>query len=233
MNNKDIYTVPRLFFISPLILQTIIWPITRPVLSFFMRLNISGIDNLKNLKRGVVFVCNHSSELDAIVIPASLPFLHHLMPMFYTSREKSFYCNSGWRQIIYGGFFFKIWGAHPLNAGKKNYDESLKNHEALIKGNATVLIFPEGHKTKDGNLDIFHGGAFYLANKMNVPIVPICIKGLYDYKFTDFILRKRKITVKYNKPMVVREFLGENPNIDDIKSFAERVRGMMNAMLSD
>lgn len=108
------------FYWSPFFLQTAVWPIVRPLFWFFLRLRVSKLENpadvantydrkyLLNNKNGVIFAVNHSSELDPILAPASLPFLSPLMPFFYTSREQAFYKTSGWRQFFYGGLFFKL-----------------------------------------------------------------------------------------------------------------------------
>ncbi|HEY4508626.1 MAG TPA: hypothetical protein VJJ55_03145, partial [Candidatus Paceibacterota bacterium] len=142
------------YLYSPLVLQTALWPIVRPLFWFFLRLKVRGLENVLPYinctrsrdicvgggkqraedcekqcgKRGVIFAANHSSELDPILVPASLPFLSPLMPFFYTSREQSFYKMSGWRQFFYGGFLFKLWGSHPLRSGTGNYEESLTTH---------------------------------------------------------------------------------------------------------
>lgn len=100
----------RFFYIPPLILQTIVWPLTWFLFHFFGHLSVRGLSNLKDLDRGVIFASNHSNELEPVLLPASLPFLSRLMPMFYTSREHKFYTDFGWRKYIYGGTFFKLWG---------------------------------------------------------------------------------------------------------------------------
>src|SRR3989338_3964453 len=130
--------IAKFFFWSPLPLQTAIWPIVRPLFRFFIHLDIRGTSNLPpatNHEKGTIFAVSHSSELDSVLLPASLPFLSPLMPMFYTSREWSFYKNSGWRKYFYGGFLFKLWGAHRLHSGKQDYETTLQTHiELLIAG---------------------------------------------------------------------------------------------------
>jgi 1-acyl-sn-glycerol-3-phosphate acyltransferase len=200
-----------LFFYSPLILQTAIWPIVRPLFWFFLRLKIAGLENLKNLPKGVIFASNHTSELDPILIPASLPFLSRFMPMFYVSRPRGFYQNSGWRQVFYGGFFFKLWGAHSAVSGHKNYGVSLSPHIRIIQHRRTVLFFPEGRKTKNGRvmLNEAHGGAAFLAEKTGLPIVPICVSGLYNITLKDFFLRRRRVSVTFGKPIYARELFAD------------------------
>src|SRR3989344_3817444 len=93
----------RFFYWSPWILQHSIWPIVRPLFLLFIHLDIRGAEHLTALdpkSRGVIFAVSHSSELDSILVPAALPFLSPFLPMFYTSREWTFYKTSGWRRYF-------------------------------------------------------------------------------------------------------------------------------------
>ena len=182
-----------------------IWVPTRLFFLFFGHLEIRGVENLDSLKKGVIFAVNHSSELDAIIVPASLPFLSRLMPMFYTSREKSFYQNCRWRQIFYGGFFFKLWGAHSVKVGLMNYQLSLSTHIEIINHGNSILIFPEGGTTKDGNLKKGKGGVAYLSHITGAPIVPIYIKGFFKLNTKEWFLRQRRISITFGKPILSEE----------------------------
>lgn len=201
----------KLFLISPLVLQTAIWPITRPLFIFFLHLKVEGLENLKDLPRGVIFAANHSSELDPILIPASLPFLSRFMPMFYVSRPKDFYKTSGWRQIFYGGTLFKFWGSHSVISGHKDYGVSLSRHIHIIQDRHSVLIFPEGRKTTTGNvmIDEGKGGVAFLAEKTELPIVPVLLTNLYKISFSDFFLRKRFVSVIFGKPVYANDMFSK------------------------
>lgn len=153
----------------------------------------------------MIFAVNHTGELDAIIVPASLPFLSRLMPMFYTSREKSFYKNCRWRQIFYGGIFFKLWGAHPVKIGLMNYELSLQTHINIINHGNTVLIFPEGSTTKDGNLKKGKGGITYLSHITGAPIVPIYISGVFRLKMKEWFSRRRRVSINFGKPIIPAE----------------------------
>lgn len=193
------------FLISPWVLQTLIWVPTRFCLWFFCHLKVSGLENIKKLPRGVIFVANHTTELDPIVIPASLSFFHHLMPMFYTSREKGFYIRSGWRKIFYGGFFFKMWGAHPVIVGLQNYALSLQTHIEIVKYGGSVIIFPEGKTTRDGKLLKPKGGMAYLAHETHAPVIPVALSGLFGLSLKKFFLRKIHLNVAFGKPLAVSD----------------------------
>ncbi|TSC67750.1 MAG: 1-acyl-sn-glycerol-3-phosphate acyltransferase [Parcubacteria group bacterium Gr01-1014_73] len=202
-----------LYYLSPLVLQTLIWVPTRLFFLFFGHLKVCGLENLKELKRddkGVIFAVNHSGELDAVIVPAALPFLSRLMPMFYTSRERSFYKNCGWRQIFYGGLLFKLWGAHPVKIGLMNYELSLQTHVEIINHGNTVLIFPEGSTTKDGSLKKGKGGVTYLAHQTGAPIVPIYIKGVFKLNTKEWFSRRRQVSITFGKPIALEELFPMN-----------------------
>ncbi len=231
------------FLLSPLVLQTLIWPVTRPLFRFFLRLEIRGREHLDAItasddvaipsqvkqylqvkhekgqesniafahgreqmlcegtrKRGVIFVANHGSELDPILIPASLPFLSPLMPMFYTSRGSEFYKNSKWRKYFYGGLLFKLWGSHSLHSGSHDYALSLATHIYLLGEGKSLCMFPDGRKTSDADIgSIAHGGVGYLAWKTRATIVPVRIIGVHQTRLGDFLLRRRKVVVIFGE----------------------------------
>ncbi|TSC83841.1 MAG: L-acyl-sn-glycerol-3-phosphate acetyltransferase [Parcubacteria group bacterium Gr01-1014_17] len=156
--------------------------------------------------RGVIFAANHSSELDAIVVPAALPFLSPLLPIFYVSRPRAFYKTSGWRQIFYGGLLFKLWGSHHATAGFKDYEKSLATHINILEKGGSVLIFPEGRKTRDGNIGKeAHGGVAYLAYRTGCSVVPVRIFGDFNMTLGDFLLLRRHIVAVFGTPIVLPE----------------------------
>ncbi len=159
-------------------------------------------------EQGVIFAANHSSELDPILVPAALPFLSPLLPIFYVSRPRVFYKTSGWRQFLYGGLLFKLWGAHSVRpaVGGADYAQSLAAHIQILKIGGSVLIFPEGRKTRDGNIQReAHGGVAYLARTTGMPVVPVRIFGDFNMTLGDFFLRRRRIVVVFGTPISLAE----------------------------
>ncbi len=190
-----------LYITSPLILQKLIWVPTRAILAFFGRLEIRGLENIQGIKANVIFACNHASELDPILVPASLPLFSRYSPIFYASREKGFYKKAGWRQVFYGGILFRIWGSYPVFAGLNDFEKSMHYHITLTGLGVNTCIFPEGKTTPDGNIQPAKGGVAYLAIKTNVPIVPVALKGTYNSSFRGFFSRKQRLVVSYGKPI--------------------------------
>ena len=207
-------------FLPPFFLQNLVWVPTRIFLKFFGHLEIIGLNNLKNLKGKVIFASNHSSELDPILLPASFPFLSRFSPVFYTSREKEFYDRHSFlKWFFYREWFFEIWGAHRILVGKHDYEKSLKKHREILNRGGTLFIFPEGQKTIDGNLLLAHGGATYLARVTGAPIVPVSIKGVFNIKLSDFLLRRARIKITFDIPVV--------PLTDDYKAEAQKIMNII------
>ncbi len=214
----------KLYYLPPLILQTFIWIPTRIFLKTFYFYKVRGLKNLSRLKKikkqeGVIFAVNHTSELDPILIPASLPFLSRLMPMFYVSMEQKFYSSSGWRQYIYGGNLFRMWGAYTAYVGVKNYDVILRHHIDILNAGKSLCIFPEGQKTKDGNLGEGKAGVVFLSHKTNSPIVPVKIKGLYKPLSQKDQLGRTKLEVIFGEAIYSKDLFDDlnNVGIEDYK----------------
>ncbi len=206
----------RLKKIIPFILQTSIWIPTRIILYIFGSFEVRGLENLKNLKGGLIFASNHSSELDPILLPAALPMFSRFMPIFYVSREKEFYNRKAvLKWLFYREWFFKIWGAYRAQVGKHDYEKSLKTHVEIINGAGSVFIFPEGEKTEDGNILPAHGGVTFLSLKTGALIIPVSISGVFEMRLIDFLLRRRKIVIIFEKPVI--------PSTDDYKAEAQEL----------
>lgn len=215
------------YFISPFIIQKIVWIPTRFLLVVFGRIQIRGIENLYGIKTNVIFACNHSSELDPFMVPVSLSMTTRFAPIFYASREKSFYVNSGWRKIFYGGLFFKACGSYPVSVGLRDYDKSLRNQIRIIKDGGNLCIYPEGQKTRDGRIQPAKGGVAYLALSTGRPIVPVCIDGLFHFSFAEFFAGRRHLSVTFGAPMYAAASLGSRagfvPSVNDFKRYANEV----------
>ncbi len=200
----------NLYALPPLLLQTIVWIPVRILFRLLYGFKVQGLEHIKDLGNGVIFASNHTSELDSILIPASLPFLSKLMPIFYTCREKNYYKDKrfGWKKHMYGGKLFNIWGAYEVKVGIHNYELALQKHIQIVKDGHSVCIFPEGKKNIDGKEIEPKGGAAYLSYATNTPIIPIRIDGA---------IGKEKITLHFGKPLYPGDIFPqlENPIISD------------------
>jgi len=194
----------------PSVLQRFLWVPVRVLLTIFCSFEIRGREHVTDGECNVIIASNHSSELDPIIIAASLPFFSRHLPLFFTSREKAFYKNMGWKKMIYGGRFFNMWGAHQAYAGLKNYEQALPHHLRLLRRGNTLSIFPTGRRVLAGENVGARGGVSFLTHATKLPIVPALIQGAERMSLGDFLLRKRTITITFGTPLFANDIF-KNP----------------------
>jgi len=195
--------------IIPLVLQTSAWYPTRFFFNYFLHFKVTGLENLKGIKGPVIFASNHVSELDPILVTASLDPKTHFIPLFYTSVKSYSHTSSikGFRRFMYGGIFFKAWGAYPIYSGKKDYAYALQEHVKLLSEGNSVLIFPEGRISKTGDLGEIHGGVAYLGETTKLPLILVSISGAHKITLRDFFKRKRTVSITFfpKEAMIITE----------------------------
>lgn len=220
--------------IIPAIIQHFVWIIAKPSLKYFCRLKIVGRDNLNQITRNAIFASNHSSELDPIIIAASLPFFSRHLPIFFTSREKTFYKNMGWKKFIYGGILFKMCGAYQVHVGLKDYEQALQTHIDLLHKGKSLLIFPHGKRVLGGEIVRAKGGVSFLANTTELPIVPMLIQGAENITPANFLFKRKQITVVIGKPISAKDIFKNGGSIvvgevrNDYKDAANKLMTLIN-----
>lgn len=133
-----------------------------------IKLNVKGRENVP-LDKPVIFVANHCSHLDIGTLCRSLPVNLH----FIGKKELIWAPVVGWYMWVAGHIFID-------RSNKKKAIKSLEAAAEKIKSGKSVVMYPEGTRSKDGNLGVFKKGAFHLAIQSGVAIVPVSIKGTYN-----------------------------------------------------
>jgi 1-acyl-sn-glycerol-3-phosphate acyltransferase len=180
----------------------------------------------------VILAANHTSELDVTAVPLLLGFMSALYPVYFVSSKKGTFTNSGWRNYVYGGFFFKILGGYPKYSGQKDYSYALSDFMNLLNKRQTIFIFPEGKMTQDGKLNPVHGGLGYMVHKTHTTVVPVAIDTFYNITLKDYFLRKRKVKIQILKPMFARELIrNSEPRVEDYRGISELVMNEIKEVL--
>jgi 1-acyl-sn-glycerol-3-phosphate acyltransferase len=130
------------------------------------RFRTTGI-TITDPRRPYVVVANHQSFVDILLI-SHLPW-----EMKWLSKETFF-------KIPLVGWMMRMAGDIPLVRGEKKSAVSamLACRDRLDK-RVSVMIFPEGTRSRDGELQPFKDGAFRLAIESGVPILPLAVNGAY------------------------------------------------------
>jgi len=183
------------------IIQRTAWLPLRVLFSWFLKLEIKGLENVKQLKSPAIFASNHTNELDPLIVVASLKWTSRHLPLVFVSGEPGFYSEFGWKRAIYGGIFFKLMAALPAYSGLKDYHQALPHHLNAIKGGRSVCIFPMGTRHHDEEIKSAKAGVAFLAAESELPIIPVRIKGLGPTKSQDFWHKKRKVQIIFGNPL--------------------------------
>ena len=135
------------------------------VLSFIcsVHLVIRGLDRVPK-NQAVLYIANHSSIFDVVLSYAHLPGLTGFI-------SKDSIAKVPVMNIIMKQLYCLFLDRSDIKAGLKMILTAID----YVKSGVSIFIFPEGTRTKDGNLNEFHAGSFKIATKANCPIVPVAI----------------------------------------------------------
>jgi 1-acyl-sn-glycerol-3-phosphate acyltransferase len=179
-----------------------------------------GVEHIQ-LERAAVYAVNHSSNIEPPVLFAVLRGLFPRLRILYKAEL---------RKLPVLVQAFDLAGFVPLERG--NRDQSVPAIEraaaALAEGHS-FLIFPEGTRSRTGELLPFKKGGIIMALTAHAPVVPIAIKGARDamQKGSPWI-RPVTVRVRLGRPIETAGL-----SIDDRDEVTARVRGEIARMLAE
>ncbi|WP_055070844.1 lysophospholipid acyltransferase family protein [Clostridium massiliamazoniense] len=161
-------------------------------------IHVEGLENVPK-DEPVLFVSNHQGNFDILLLLTCI------------DKPKGFIAKKELSKIPTIG----EWG-NFIGCVFMDRDNLRKSAEAIIEGikilrqGQSMVIFPEGTRSKGGPMKEFKAGSFKLATKTKVPIVPITING--SYKVMDekkFIIQKADIDVYIHEPIITKSLTKE------------------------
>jgi 1-acyl-sn-glycerol-3-phosphate acyltransferase len=199
-----------------------------PLMGIYMRRRAVGREVLDGLEPPVIFVANHNSHVDSPMILKMLP--------------------APWRQRVAVAaaadyFYKKRWAAYavslmfntvPMSRNGGGMSEDATRHvDRLLAERWSLLVYPEGTRSRDGRMGKLRSGAAVLAAEHGLPIVPIYVdgtravmpKGLSWPRLRPF-RRRHRVTLTFGEPIWPRE--GEHRT-----EIMERVREFFAAQGAD
>jgi 1-acyl-sn-glycerol-3-phosphate acyltransferase len=171
--------------------------------------------------RAAVYAVNHSSNVEPPILFAALSGLFPRMRILYKAELRKL-------PILVRAF--DLAGFIPLE--RNNRDQSLPAIERAadaLRGGNSFLIFPEGTRSRTGELLPFKKGGFIMALKGHAPVVPVAIKGARDaMKKGSLIIRPVRVIVSFGTPIDVASL-----TMDDRDDLIARARAVVAALLAE
>jgi 1-acyl-sn-glycerol-3-phosphate acyltransferase len=176
------------------------------------------VDNRANLdpQQPYVFMANHASTIDIWALFLAIPRRVRMIAKKQLARIPFL----GW--VMWAGRFIFIDRQNAASA-RRSIDDAGRR----IRGGVSVLIFPEGTRTRDGQLGVFKKGGFHLAMEAGVPIVPVALRG------TRALMPRGSLRVKSGEVLVTigAPIPTSGLTIDDRPALIQRVRDAIAAMI--
>ncbi len=170
------------FFVHYLLLRPSVFVLGWP--------RIQGRENLRGLTGPVLAICNHIGDVDVGFILTALParFRHHLATAAGGEALEALRTPPASRN-----FFFRIFdriewflGVSLLNIFPLPREAGFRDSFAFagesVDRGFSVLVFPEGRHTTDGQMRPFRSGIGLLVKNLGIPVVPMRIDGLFELK---------------------------------------------------
>ncbi len=178
---------PVMFLLKPGTYDPLIKKCSRLLLkTAFVKVKVQGIDKL-NPDRTCILTCNHVNLFDGFIFNGYIPIRFRAIAIARVFRYP----------IL--GIFLRKYGM--IRISQENPEDALQSLEeakkALNRG-ISILILPEGHRTRDGRLRPFSSGAFYLAHHAKADIFPMALVGAYEIKKVDrWMVKPGTVVLKF------------------------------------
>lgn len=158
------------------------------------------VEGLENVPAGVcIFVANHTSSADAPAVVGSIP------------RRVAILVKESLFRIPIVGQAFRLAHFVPVDrADREGAMASIDTAVEALHGGTSFLIYPEGTRSDDGRLQAFKKGAFVMAIKAGVPIVPMACSGAHRIMGKrSLIIHPGEILVRFQPPIDASEYTFE------------------------
>lgn len=160
----------------------------------------------------VVFISNHEGDFD---IPTLLGYIDKPFGFISKIEVKKVPIISSWMEVINCVFLDR--------KDRRQAIRSIREGTEILRKGHSLVIFPEGTRSKGGEMKEFKSGSFRLAKDAEVPIVPICIKGTSDvFEKNGRIIKPAQIKVTICPAVEASAYKDMN-----VKELAAEIQGLI------
>ena len=202
-----------------------------PLARVFAHTRVEGQEHLRAIRGPVVFASNHQSHFDVPAILSALPgrlrarvapamakefFKAHFFPAGFSRRERL----SNSLNYYLAAFFFN---AFPLPQREAGARQTLQYIGELSGRGWSVLIFPEGVRSRSGEIKPFRGGIGMIGARLDIPVIPVRLDGIDRILPTgSSFARPARVRVAFGAPLTLHG--------DDYSALAKQVEDAVRSL---
>ncbi len=162
----------------------------------------------------VIFMSNHESNLDPPVLISGIP----IPAVFLAKKEVKWMVPVGWAAMMAGTIFVD-------RSNRERAIESLHRAAREIRGGKNVVIFPEGTRTRTGDLLPFKKGGFIMAEEAGVRIVPVATVGGHRMLPPGTLrVRPGRYVIAFGAPVDPRDFPTRDALMNEVRTRVAALR---------
>jgi 1-acyl-sn-glycerol-3-phosphate acyltransferase len=185
--------------------------VTRHVEQFCQPFEVEGREHLAGFRGPALIIANHTSHFDSMIALSVLPERLYDRTAVVAAADRFF---TNWRK---GAWHSLRYNAFPISRGGGR--AALAYSQWLLKHGWSLLIFPEGRRSRTGELLPFHPGPAIMALTERVPVVPIHIEGAIDIlPAGERVSRAARVRVRIGAPL----WLGEGTPVAEATAMMEQ-----------
>jgi 1-acyl-sn-glycerol-3-phosphate acyltransferase len=181
------------------------------------------IDHGENIlrDRAAVYAVNHASNVEPPILYAALADLFPRLRVLYKAELRKL-------PILVRAF--DLAGFVPLERGNREQSlPAIERAAAALRDGNSFLIFPEGTRSRTGELLPFKKGGFIMALKGRAPVVPVAIAGTRDaMQKGSLVIRPVRVSVRFGRPIETAGL-----SLEDRDALIARVRGDVANLLQE
>lgn len=180
-----------------------------PIIYALFRPHVQGLDNFPPEGKTIIY-SNHTSLWDPVIVGAILP-----RQIFFMAKSELF-------KVPIISWIIRNLGAFPVKRGTPDLS-AVKTSLQVLKNNKVFGIFPEGTRSKTGEIKSFSHGIASIAHKSKAKIVPICIQNKPRFF--------RPVSIKIGKPLNFDQYYSQKSSTELLCKLCDEMESAIKCLM--